>query len=133
MSPRVPVLAAAGAAIVALVGLTGTLLSDGPYLSFSALSAWIVLWTVGLFALLLLAPALLHRRMPARDGDGDRRWELTVVAWGAGALAAGAGFAAIAAAEGFATGSALGALALVGLAESGLVAGAVLGLMLTTG
>lgn len=124
--------ARAGAAL-ALGGLLGALLSDGPYLSSGSLSPWVVIWAIGLFGLLLFAPFALHRRLSEHGDDRDRRWELAIVAWGGVALALGLLFAVVAAVEGFGTGTGLGALAIVGLAECALVAGSVLLLMLTTG
>lgn len=118
-------------AVLAGLGLLGALLSDGPYLSVGSLSPWIVFWALGLLAVLLLAPFALHRRAFSGTDDRDRRWELAVVAWGAIALAALLAFGAVAA--GFGTGSALGAVALVGLVESGVVAGAVLTILLAGG
>jgi hypothetical protein len=132
-SERAPLLAAVAAASLALLGLVGVLLDDGPYLELASINPWIVLWAVGLFGLLAVAPFALHRLAAARTADRDRRWELAVVGWGGLALAAGIGFAAIAVATGFSSTGAVGALALVGLAECALVVGAVLTLMLTTG
>lgn len=120
-------------AVLAGLGLLGALLSDGPYLAAASLSPWIVLWALGLLAVLLLAPFALHRRAFSGTDDRDRRWELAVVAWGAIALVALLAFGALAVAAGFGTGSALGAVALVGLVESGLVVGAVLAILLAGG
>jgi hypothetical protein len=95
---RLGALAGAG---VAAGGLIGVALSDGPYLSFSELSPWLVVWAIGLFALLGCAPFALHSRVAAGTEDRDRRWELAVVAWGGVALAGAVGFGLIALLEGF--------------------------------
>lgn len=117
--------AAGGLALLGLIGLLGT---DGPYISFSEINPWSVVYAIGMFALLMGAPFVLHRRISEGE-DRDRRWELAIVAWGGGALAAGLLFAAvIALAEG-----SLEAAAAIGLIESGLVVGAVVTLMFTTG
>ena len=132
MRRRLLIWAAAGAGVVALIGLAGTLLADEPRLSVSDLGPWIVLWGIGLFGLLLFAPFAIHAKLAARSEDPDRRWELAVVVWGGAALAGVACFGAISLASGFDTGAAVGALVLVGLLECGLVAAAV-GLMMLTG
>jgi hypothetical protein len=133
VSGRALGVAAVGAAGLAALGLLGVVLSDGPYVSWGELNAWLVVWAVALFALLGLAPFALHRRMAERTTDHDRRWELAILAWGALALAGVLCFGAVAGGEGFGTGSAAGAIAVVGLAECALVVGAVALLMLTTG
>lgn len=133
MSPRAAAAAAGLAVLLATVGLIGTLLSDGPYLSASSLSFWVISWAVGLFGLLLVVPFAAHARMGGRADDPDRRWELALSAWGGVALLALVAFGALVLAEGFSTGTALGAVALVGLLESALVFGALLLLVLTTG
>jgi hypothetical protein len=127
---RLGALAGAG---VAAGGLIAVALSDGPYLSFSELSPWLVVWAIGLFALLGCAPFALHSRVAAGTEDRDRRWELAVVAWGGVALAGAVGFGLIALLEGFEGSGALGAIALVGLAECCLVVASVAAVMLTTG
>lgn len=131
MRGRLPAAGALGGAVVAAAGLLGLLLGDGPYLQLDSLSPWVLLWAVGLFALLMLAPFALHRRLT--DGDPANRWEMAIVAWGGVALAAGIGFGLLAAIRGFGTATGLGALAVVGLFECALIAASVLMLILTTG
>lgn len=133
MSGRALGVAAVGAAGLAALGLLGVLLTDGPYASLDELNPWLVVWAVALLALLGLAPFALHRRIAARTVDHDRRWELAIVAWGGMALGGVLCFGAVAVGEGFGTGTAAGAIALVGLVECALVVGAVALLMLTTG
>jgi hypothetical protein len=132
VASAVKLAAPAGAGIAAL-GIVGVALGDGPYLSLSELSPWLVLWAVGLFVLLGCAPFALHARIAAGTEDRDRRWELAVVAWGGVALVGVAGFGVISLLEGFEATSALGAIALVGLAECCLVVASVAAVMLTTG
>jgi hypothetical protein len=124
--------ARAGAGLAA-VGAIGTLLASGPYLSVSdGIEAWLVVYALGLFGLLLFAPFALHRRIAESEKDRDRRWELAVVAWGGVALAAGLAFGLVLW-LGPGTAEPFGALALMGLLECGLVVAAVLTLILTTG
>jgi predicted membrane channel-forming protein YqfA (hemolysin III family) len=122
------------AAAVAAVGALGALaLGERPFLGLDRISPWVVFWAVGLFALLMLVPLAVHRRLSDSEVERDRRWELAVLAWGGIALAAGLAFFAIAAFAGFDRDEAVGALAIVGVAESVLVVGGILLLMLTTG
>jgi hypothetical protein len=126
-------LAAFAAGLLALIGLLGTALASEPRLSVSDLGPWIVVWAIGLFALLGVAPFAIHSRVTTRTTDPDRRWELAIVVWGGVATAGLLAFGAIALLASFDTGSALGALAVVGLLECALVAGSVLLVMLTGG
>ena len=121
----VALLAATG---VAAIGLAGMLGGDGPWISLGEIDPWSVVYAIGVFALLMVAPFALHRRI-AEGSDRDRRWELAVVAWGGGALAAAAGFGLVVALAG----GALEAAAAIGLIECALVVAAVAVLMLGTG
>lgn len=116
--------AIAGAAAVAL-GALGVLAGDGPYLSFDEVNWWIVLFAIGVFAMLFAAPFALQAKTFAHIRESERRWERAVLAWAGVTAAAGALFAALAAAGGFDTGSAAGALGITGLAESAIVLGVV--------
>ena len=120
--------ALAAAAGVAALGLIGMLSGDGPWVSLGEIDPWSVVYAIGVFALLMAAPFALHRRIGVGQ-DRDRRWELAVVSWGGGALAAGAAFTIVA----VLSSGALEAAAVIGLVECGLVVGAVVLLMLTTG
>lgn len=133
MKERALILGAWAGAALAVIGALAVLVGDGPYLRLSSLSPWLMLFAVGLFGLLLFAPFAIHRRIAASSEDRDRRWELAVVAWGGLALALGGVFAAFALLEGFDTSSGLGALAVVGIFECAMVAGAVLTMMLSSG
>jgi hypothetical protein len=126
-------LGARAAAGLAVVGAIGTLLASGPYLSTSeGIEAWLLVYALGVFGLLLFAPFALHRRIAESRTDRDRRWELAIVVWGGVALAAALAFGLV---LGIGPGSTepLGALALMGLLECALVVVAVLTLILTTG
>jgi hypothetical protein len=124
--------AATGAAL-ALIGALGVALGSGPYLSLDSLSAWIVIWALGLFAALVALPFLLHARITEGEGDRDRRWELAVVGWGGITLGLAALLAFAGALAGFDSDRPLGALAISGLAVCGLTVGSILALMLTVG
>ena len=126
-------LGARAAAALTVVGAIGTLLASGPYLSTSeGIEAWLLVYALGVFGLLLFAPFALHRRIASSEKDRDRRWELAIVAWGGVALAAALLFGLILW-IGPGPPEPLGALALMGLLECALVVLAVLTLILTTG
>ncbi len=126
-------LGARAGAVLLVAGAIGTLLASGPYLSLSeGIEAWLVVYALGLLGLLLFAPFALHRRIAASEQDRDRRWELAIVAWGGVALAAALVFGLLLW-VGPGTTEPLGALAMMGLLECGLVVAAVLTLILTTG
>lgn len=133
MRERVLISGAWAGAALAVIGAFAVLIGDGPYLRLSSLSPWLMLFAVGLFGMLLFAPFAIHRRIAASSEDRDRRWELAVVAWGGLALALGGVFTVLALLEGFGTSSGLGALAVVGIFECAMVAGAVLTMMLGSG
>ena len=117
---------------IAALGLIGTLFAEGPYLSTSkGVEPWLAVWAVGLFGLLMYAPFALHRRLADSVADPDARWERAIVGWGGVALAGAAGFALILW-IGPGPSHAVGALALAGLLECGLIVGAVLTVILTT-
>ena len=121
----VALFAAGGVATLGLIGMLG---GEGPWMSLSEIDPWSVVYAIGMFALLMGAPFALHRRI-SEGSDRDRRWELAIVAWGGGALVAGGAFALVIALAG----GGLEAAALIGLIECGLVVGAVLALMFSTG
>jgi hypothetical protein len=126
---RLGVWASAG---VAALGAVGTLFASGPYISVSkGIEAWVIVWAVGIFGLLMCAPFLLHDRIDPDKRDRDRRWEVAIVGWGALALA-GVVLCALILWFGSGPSSPLGALALMALLEFGLVLGAVLTLVLAT-
>ena len=69
-------LGARAAAALTVVGAIGTLLASGPYLSTSeGIEAWLLVYALGVFGLLLFAPFALHRRIASSEKDRDRRWE----------------------------------------------------------
>jgi len=117
---------------IAVLGVLGTLFADGPFLSTSkGVEPWLAVWAVGLFGLLMYAPFALHRRLATKTDDPDQRWERAVVGWGGIALA-GAAFFALVLWVGPGPSHAVGALALAGLLECGLIVAAVATVILTT-
>jgi membrane protease YdiL (CAAX protease family) len=130
--PRVLEIGVRVAAGIAVLGAIGTLFADGPYLSASkGVEPWLAVWAVGIFGLLMYVPFALHRRAAAESDDSDRNWERAVVGWGGVALVAGAVFALILW-VGPGPSHAIGALALAGLIEAGLIVVAVLAVILST-
>lgn len=107
-------LAGGGIAVVAVV-LAGA--KGAPYLEADGVNAWIVVFAAGLLAGFLAFPFGLEVRLRDRIADRDRRWEVTLVAWGALAAAA----LALSIAVGFDTGTLSGAAALIVAIEAGLV------------
>ncbi len=117
---------------IAALGIVGTLFADGPFLSASkGVEPWIAVFAVGLFGLLMYTPFALHRRLDGKVSDPDARWERAVVGWGGVALA-GAALCALILWVGPGPSQSVGALALTGLLECGLIVGAVLTVILTT-
>lgn len=123
-------LAGVGVAAVGILGMAG---SDGPYLGFDGVNAWAVIYAVGLFAALGAVPFALHARAVQRVEDVDRHWELALSQWAGLSLIAGLAFIVIGATGSFDTDTVSGAVAIGGLVEVGLIVGALLVLLLTTG
>jgi hypothetical protein len=133
---RVARAARAGALAGVAVGALGILmaaLGDGPYLRLAELDPGIVLYALGLFAVLLATPFALHARIAVRVEDRDKRWELALLQWGGVALAATAVLVVLGIAAGFSTATLGGAVAVVGLAECALVLAALAVLILGSG
>ena len=61
--------------------------AGAPYLSFDALSPWILVYAIGLFTALLAVPFALHRRLGGLL-EADARWERALLWWGPTAIAA---------------------------------------------
>lgn len=121
------------AAAVAALGLVLTLVSSGPYLSFSDPNPFVWVYAAGLFGLLLAAPFAIHARVAARERDRDRRWEVAVMSWGGGALAVAVVLGGLLVGTGLDSGDSLGAIATVSMIECGLVVAAVAVLVLGGG
>jgi hypothetical protein len=110
-------LLALGGGLVAILALVFAGAAGEPYLAADGVNAWIVVFAAGLLAGLVSMPFGLELRLRERYPDRDRRWEVSLLIWGAlaGALLA------LALAVGFDTGTLLGAAALLAAIECGLV------------
>ena len=91
-----------------------------PYLSFDALSPWIVTYAIGLFAALFATPFLIHSRLGGTL-EADARWERAVLWWGAVAIGLLGASIICGLPSGFDSGSLGGAIGLVGITEAVLV------------
>jgi hypothetical protein len=112
---------AAGAG-VALVAIALAAVAGPPYLSLSALSPWIVVFSVGLFAALFAAPFAIHATLGGRLED-DARWERALLLWGAISVGAAVIGLLLGLPSGFGSDSLAGSLGLVIVTEAALVIG----------
>ncbi len=118
-------LVALGGAGVAAASVPLAAAAGPPYLSLGQVSAWIVTYAVGLFALLFATPFLIRARIGGRL-EGDARWERALLGWGALAAVLLAVGALCAIAGGFDSDSLIAGLGLVAAVEAGLVLGILL-------
>jgi hypothetical protein len=91
VTPRAPALFVVAGVAVAAVAVLLAAADGAPYLSLEALSPWLVVYAIGLFAALFATPFALHRRIGGLL-EADARWERALLWWGAiaiGALALG--------------------------------------------
>jgi hypothetical protein len=89
---RVPLLVGLSGAASALVSLPLAAAAGEPYLSFSDVNAWMVVFAAGLFTILFAGPFVIEVRLRDRVPDRDNRWEQALLIWGAvcaGVLLAG--------------------------------------------
>ena len=129
-SPRGPALAVLGGAAAAAISVPAAAAEGGPYLTLTALNPWIVVFALGGFVALFAAAFLINRTLAAGIEDAARRWERSLLIWGAIALVIGALALLFMLAAGPPGSSLVGALSLVALVESALVVGTVLTSML---
>lgn len=80
---RAPFLALVGGLALAVVGLALAGATGSPYLSADAVNGWIVVFAAGVLAVLFATPFAVERRMRPRIAESDRRWERSLLAWGA--------------------------------------------------
>lgn len=114
--PRGFVLAGATAALlmVAVAAAAGP-----PYLSFDAMSPWIVGFAIAAFVALFATPFWIHASLGRLEGD--ERWERALLWWGAASLALLAFGLLIGLPSGFGSDSLAGSLGLVIVVETALV------------
>jgi hypothetical protein len=119
---RAPALFCVAGVVVAAVAVPLAAAGGPPYLSFDALSPWIVVYAVGLFTALLAVPFALHRRLGGLL-EADARWERALLWWGVIAVAALAVGLLLGLPSGFASDSLAGSVGLVSCIEAALVLG----------
>ena len=101
---RAPALFCVAGVAVAAIAVPLAAAGGAPYLSFDALSPWIVVYAIGLYT-------------------ADARWERALLWWGAIAIAALAVGLLLGLPSGFASDSLAGSVGLVTCVEAGLVLG----------
>ncbi len=83
---RAPLLGVAVGTGLALIGLLLASAKGAPYLTTDSVNGWIVLFAFGLLGALFATPFAIERRMRSRYEESDRRWERSLLAWGAIAI-----------------------------------------------
>ncbi len=83
---RAPLLALAAGSGLALAGLLLAGAKGAPYLTSDSVNVWIVVFAAGLLAALFATPFAIERRMRQSIDESDRRWERSLLAWGAVAI-----------------------------------------------
>ncbi len=109
----------AGAA-TAIVSIPLAAAGGPPYLSLDSLSPWLVTYAIGLFAALFATPFLIHARLGG-DLEADARWERAMLWWGAIAVAVLGASVICGLPSGFDSDTLGGAIAIVGIVDSGLI------------
>jgi hypothetical protein len=117
---RRPALFVVAGAAIAIVSIPIAAAAGPPYLTFAALSPWIVTYAIGLFAALFATPFLIHSRLGG-ELEGDARWERAVLWWAVVAFAVLGASVICGLPSGFASDSLGGAIGLVGGTEAVLV------------
>ena len=128
-SGRFAALLAVGGAAVAVLAAVLAKAAGQPYLEADGVNGWLVVFAAALMAALIAFPFGVEVRLRERYADRDKRWEVSLVAWGAlAAVLLAAGLVA-----GFDTGTLGGALGLILVIEAALVAGTVVVWLLSGG
>lgn len=127
-SGRFAALLALGGGATAVVSLLLASAAGEPYLGADGVNGWLVVFAAGLLAALIAFPFGIELRLRERHPDRDRRWEVSLLVWGAVAIAV----LAIAVLTGFDTETLAGAAALIAAIEAGLVI-ATIGVWLVSG
>ena len=126
---RLAGLLAVGGSGTALVSLVLAGAAGEPYLGSGGVNGWIVVFAAGLLAALISFPFGLELRLRGRYPEHDRRWEVTLLWWGAAALVV----LALAFVAGFDTGTLAGAAGLIAAIESIAVTGTIVVWLLSSG
>jgi hypothetical protein len=124
------------AALLALGGTATAVLAallagaaGGPYIEADGVNGWVVVFAAGLMAALVAFPFGLEVRLRERFADRDKRWETSLVIWGATAGI----LLAVGLVAGFDTSTLGGALGVILVIESALVVGTVVVWLLSGG
>lgn len=112
---RLAGLLAVGGTATAVVSLLLAAAAGEPYLSGDGVNGWLVVFAAGLLAALIAFPFGLELRLRDRYPEHDKRWEVSLLIWGA-AAAVVLGMALLA---GFDTGTLAGAAGLIAAIEAG--------------
>ncbi len=127
-SGRIAALLAVGGGATALISLILAGAAGEPYLSADGVNGWLVVFAAGLLAALVAFPFGIELRLRERYADRDRRWEVSLLVWGALAIVV----LVVAFVAGFDTGTLAGAAGLIAAIEAGLVI-ATIGVWLLSG
>ena len=112
---RLAGLLAVGGTATAVVSLLLAAAAGEPYLGSDGVNGWLVVFAAGLLAALIAFPFGLELRLRDRYPEHDKRWEVSLLIWGA-AAAVVLGMALLA---GFDTGTLAGAAGLIAAIEAG--------------
>jgi hypothetical protein len=122
---RLPLVAAMGGLGLAVIALILAGASGGPYLTADSVNGWIVVFAVGVGAVLGALPFAFERRLRGRIADGDARWERAMLIWAAVATPGLIGGIALASGGDWSGATLGGAAGLILVIEAGLVAGGI--------
>jgi len=114
---RVAALLAVGGAATAVVSLLLAAAAGEPYLEADGVNPWLVAFAAGLLVGLIAFPFGFEVGLRDRLPDRDRRWEVSLLIWGAVSIA----ILLVAFTAGFDTGTLGGAAALIAAIEAGVV------------
>ncbi len=114
---RFAVSLALGGGAVAVAALILAAATGEPYLGSDGVNGWIVVFAAALLSALIAFPFGLEVRLRERQADRDRRWELSLLVWGALSI----GILCISLLVGFDTGTLAGTAALIAAIESAIV------------
>ncbi len=91
--------------------------AGAPYLEAEGVNPWIVVFAAGLMTGLIAFPFGFEARLRDSYPDRDKRWEVSMLAWGAVSI----GILIVGFAAGFDTGTLGGAAGLIAAIEAGIV------------
>lgn len=120
---RVPALAGLSGLGVAVVAVALASATGGPYLTGDAVNGWIVVFAAGLFGAMFATPFVVERRMRPAIADADKRWERSLLLWGAVSVVVLIAGIVVGSAGDFAGDSLAGAIGLIITIEAALVLG----------